>query len=113
MAFKQKTIDQVILPLIDKLSQESGKVYPTLGHFYRVIELLKFPYLDYRNTERNVYTQSQYDSILEYCIVQGFIKLKYDTKRRAYNVIIQPIIDFTLPIGIDAKSYAAKIAESV
>lgn len=78
--FKKKTW-AVIDALQKKLQTTSS--YPTLGHFYREIELLKFPWMAnsnatwfrYGNNGRNVYAGSQYDTIVDYCRAQGWISI--------------------------------------
>ena len=78
--FKKKTW-AVIDALQEKLQTTSS--YPTLGHFYREIELLKFPFMlkskpggYFRPRHgRNVYAGSQYDSIVSYCREQGWISI--------------------------------------
>ena len=62
--FKTKTV-KVIAQLKEVL--KTKKYYPTKGHFYREIELLKFPWLGnakpgtyyYSKHGRNVYSQQQ------------------------------------------------------
>lgn len=94
--FQQKTLD-VIAQLKEVL--KTTKYYPTKGHFYREIELLKFPHLKeckpgsyyYSSHGRNVYSQQQYDDILKYCVEKEwiFIHLK---NNHAYHVIVSNTI---------------------
>jgi hypothetical protein len=79
-----------------KRKLETTSSYPTLGHFYREIELLKFPWMAksnstwirYGNNGRNVYTGSQYDSIVNYCREQGWISIIKGTKRYTVSSLI-------------------------
>ena len=55
-----------------------GQSFPTKGHFYREIEILKFPYLvnNWRSkTGKNVYSAQQYDTIVDYFLDLGMIKM--------------------------------------
>jgi len=91
--FKTKTW-AVIAQLKKKLETTSS--YPTLGHFYREIELLKFPWMAksnstwfrYGNNGRNVYTGSQYDSIIDYCRKQGWISIITGSKSYTVSSLI-------------------------
>jgi hypothetical protein len=90
--FQPKTIE-----LISNLRKilYTKSYYPTLGHFYREIELLKFPYLKnakpgdyyYSSHGRNVYSQQQYDSIVDYCVSQGWVNI-LPKKGNTYHVFI-------------------------
>jgi hypothetical protein len=70
-------------------------IYSTKGHFYREIELIKFPYLKeckpgsyyYSSHGRNVYSQQQYDDIFRYCILQGWVNI-VRKDNRTYQVIV-------------------------
>lgn len=94
--FKTKTV-KVIAQLKEVL--KTKKYYPTKGHFYREIELLKFPYLKaakpgdyyYLPHGRNIYSQQQYDSIVNYCIENKWITIQPKTNR-AYHVIVSNTI---------------------
>jgi hypothetical protein len=91
--FKKKT-RAVIAQLKKKLETTSS--YPTLGHFYREIELLKFPWMAksdstwfrYGNNGRNVYAGSQYDSIVNYCREQGWISIITGSKSYTVSSLI-------------------------
>jgi hypothetical protein len=91
--FKKKTW-AVIDALQEKL-QTTGS-YPTLGHFYREIELLKFPHLAkaqpgsyyYSSHGRNVYAGSQYDNIVDYCRAQGWISIITGSKSYTVSSLI-------------------------
>jgi hypothetical protein len=94
MAFQSKTINQVINPLIKKLQAKVGYIYPTLGHFYREIELLKFPYMvnnpvwNYNNG-RNIYTQQQYETIYRHILELGLIQVEKSAQHsNAYRVYV-------------------------
>ena len=81
----QKKTQAVIQALKKKL--KSTKSYPTLGHFYREIELLKFPHTRVlSNGGRNVYAGSQYDTIVRYCRTQRWITVNKSTEGRGYLV---------------------------
>jgi hypothetical protein len=90
--FQKKTLN-VIAQLKEVL--KTTKYYPTLGHFYREIELLKFPYLKdiplgrrlNPGHGRNVYSQQQYDNIVSYCKTQKWITV-LPKNNRAYHVIV-------------------------
>jgi hypothetical protein len=94
MAFQEKTINQVINPLIKKLQANIGYIYPTLGHFYREIELLKFPYMGNNpqwnyNNGRNVYSQQQYETIYQHILELGLIQVEKSAQRsNAYRVYV-------------------------
>ena len=89
--FKSKTLRQ-----IEELKKalETKSFFPTKGHFYREIELVKFPWMKdsksnlFRNGNngRNVYSQTQYDSIVTHCRNQGWIKIVMISAGK-YNVI--------------------------
>jgi hypothetical protein len=90
--FQKKTL-AVIAQLKEVL--KTTKYYPTKGHFYREIELLKFPYLKdckpgsyyYSSHGRNVYSQQQYDDIFIHCILQGWVNITRKDNR-TYQVIV-------------------------
>ena len=90
--FQKKSWD-VIAELKEILKVK--KYYPTKGHFYREIELLKFPHLKeskpgsyyYSSHGRNVYSQQQYDDIFRYCILQGWVNITRKNNR-SYQVIV-------------------------
>jgi len=90
--FQKKTLD-VIAQLKDVL--QTKKYYPTLGHFYREIEILKFPYLKdipmgrrlNPGHGRNVYTQNQYESIVEHCKTNKWVTI-LPKNNRGYHVIV-------------------------
>jgi hypothetical protein len=89
--FRKKTLRQ-----IEELKKvlETKSFFSTKGHFYREIELVKFPWMKhskssyYRNGNngRNVYSQTQYESIVMHCIEQGWIKIVRFSSGK-YNVI--------------------------
>jgi hypothetical protein len=91
--FSGKTLGQ-IRQLKNRLSSKPGKVYQSLGHFLREIELVKFPYLKdskrfHSKHGRNVYKQTQYESILRYCIDQYWIVVIPNPDRYGwFNVIV-------------------------
>lgn len=90
--FKPKTW-AVINKLKTKIDE--AKFYPTLGHFYREIELLKFPWLAdvspkshyYSKTGRNVFTQQQYETIVDYCVGRGWVSIEPNIKRKGSYVV--------------------------
>ncbi len=79
--FKRET--WTVINKLQTILENRTEPYPTLGHFYREIELLKFPWLGtltekssyYSKHGRNVYSQQQYDSIMSHCIIKGWIKV--------------------------------------
>ena len=89
--FRTKTLRQ-----IEQLKAvlETKSFFPTKGHFYREIELVKFPWMKdsksnlFRNGNngRNVYSQTQYDSIVKHCRNQGWVKIVMLSAGK-YNVI--------------------------
>jgi len=89
--FRPKTLRQ-----IEELKNvlQTKSFFPTKGHFYREIELVKFSWMKhskssyYRNGNngRNVYSQNQYESIVMHCIKQGWIKIVMLSPGK-YNVI--------------------------
>lgn len=89
--FREKTLRQ-----IEELKKvlETKSFFPTKGHFYREIELVKFPWMKhskssyYRNGNngRNVYSQTQYYPIVKHCIEKGWIKIVMLSPAK-YNVI--------------------------
>ena len=95
--FKSKTV-QVIAQLKEIL--KTKKYYPTKGHFYREIELLKFPYLKivpsnsyYASPHgRNIYSQQQYDSIVDYCVKNKWITIQCKTNRAHHVIVSNEII---------------------
>jgi hypothetical protein len=99
--FKSKTWKQ-IEQLKAILETKKQTVYPTLGHFYREIELVKFPFLAKgfwaaRSKGRNIYSQQQYDSILNYCIASGWIIVMPNVFRKnAYQVHVSKNIDWKI-----------------
>jgi hypothetical protein len=90
--FQQKTLN-VIAHL--KKVLKTKKYFPTKGHFYREIEILKFPWMTesdhawyrYGNNGRNVYSQQQYDTIVRYCIEKKWITIQ-PKNNHAYHVIV-------------------------
>ncbi len=94
MSFKEKTIDEVITPLRRILSNRSGYVYQSLGHFYREIELLKFPFMKdspyqrYNPSHgRNVYSQQQYETIVDHCITNRWITITDNPNRNGWYIV--------------------------
>jgi hypothetical protein len=97
MAFQNYTVKNVILPLQKKLQNQVGYTYPSKASFYREIEILKFPYLAKRKSNRMVYAAKQYDSIFNYFIEQGLIKLVDNPQRKgAY------LVEVTHPLNCPA-----------
>ena len=96
MSFKENTIKSVIEPLIALLKNREGYVYQSLGHFYREIELLKFPYLAnakpgdyyYSSHGRNVYSQQQYESILNYLVEKMIISVHPNPDRNGWKCVL-------------------------
>ena len=91
--FSRKTID-----VINKLQRvlEKNRYFPTLGHFYREIELLKFPYMkgeprwNYKNG-RNVYASQQYYTIKNHCEEMGWITVS-PKDNKTFQVGVNPDI---------------------
>jgi hypothetical protein len=96
--FQPSTWTNVITPLRAILEQKAitGESYPTLGHFYREIELLKFPWLGtvkpgtyyYSKHGRNVYSQQQYESIRDYCEDMGWVRIVPNVNRKNSYVVL-------------------------
>jgi hypothetical protein len=94
--FQQTTITNVINPLRKILDSKRGTFYPSLGHFYREIEVLKFPYTkrsvlgSYLNPVhgRNVYGQQQYDTIKDLMVAEGRITIIPNPNRNGYFIVI-------------------------
>jgi hypothetical protein len=93
--FKPSTVVNVINPLHRILNSKVGYTYPTLGHFYREIELLKFPWMASIEKGRrfnplhgrNVYSQQQYESIVKYCEHNGYISIQPNISRKGSYVV--------------------------
>lgn len=90
--FKRKTIQQ-IQNLKGILKSKTGYIYPSMGHFWREVELVKFPYLKNSlsfesKTGRNVYSQQQYDTIVKHCEAQGWIKIVQNPTRSNGKLVI-------------------------
>jgi hypothetical protein len=91
--FKSKT--QKFLPTL-RIKMLAKTIYPTLGHFYREIEMLKFPYMKDMPVGhrwnpphgRNVYSQQQYESIVDYCVSQGWVTIVQGSRKNSYKVIV-------------------------
>lgn len=97
--FKPSTVTRVINPLHKILNKKVGYTYPTLGHFYREIELLKFPFMKgfakgsrfNPNHGRNVYSQQQYETIVDHCITNRWITITDNPNRNGwFNVRVLP-----------------------
>ena len=93
--FTRKTID-IICELKTVLEKKS--YFPTKGHFYREIELLKFPYMKDNPYQRfnpshgrNVYAGQQYNTILDYCVSMGWITIS-QKNLKTYHVSVNPDI---------------------
>lgn len=94
MSFKEKTIDEVITPLRRILANRRGYTYQSLGHFYREIELLKFPFMKdspyqrYNPSHgRNVYSQQQYETIVDHCVANGWIQIADNPRRNGWFIV--------------------------
>ena len=97
--FARKTID-VINDLKTVLEKKS--YFPTLGHFYREIEILKFPdmkdnpYQSFRYSNpshgRNVYAGQQYNTIVDYCLSMGWVTIT-NKNLKTYHVNVNPDIE--------------------
>ena len=114
--FQPSTWENVITPLRSVLEKKAlaGTHYPTLGHFYREIELLKFPWLGnakpgtyyYSKYGRNVYSQQQYNSIRDYCIDMGWIVVVPNVNRKnAYVVEVTQNVIVECPINLGVRHY--------
>lgn len=87
--FQKKTLVQ-IEQLKTKLRSKKGYVYTSLGHFYREIELVKFPYterMNYKNG-RNVYSQQQYDTILKFLVREDIVTVFPNPNRNNYYQVV-------------------------
>jgi len=105
--FTRKTID-IIREL--KTVLENKTYFPTKGHFYREIEILKFPYMKdspyqrYNPSHgRNAYAGQQYDTILDYCVSMGWVTIS-QKNLKAYHVSVNPDIKNLPTIFIQIKA---------
>ena len=111
MSFKEKTINEVINPLVDILRKRPGFTYFTLGHFYREIELLKFPFMKDSPSPtynpghgRNVYSQQQYETIVDYCISNGLIQIADNPRRNGWYIVrVLPFDDILNSVEVTDK----------
>lgn len=88
--FQDKTLD-VIYNLKFILNERTQIRYNTYGEFLREIEMLKFPYTKdwkrHTTCKRNFYTGQQYETIVSYCVSQGWIEIK-PANNKSYHVYV-------------------------